>query len=834
MITEGNYRIFTLHPIDRSKLYLKVELGSAEPPRVIAVPSDGNPEQHWRLTSSQDSDKPDFFWVTNVSNDLVLTLLSEDHINPDPKSHLVCKIGSLALWRFEKDPNSNQLRLFSDIGLQPERFCVTIWFDLDAGSDSCAFTARVRGETSKREGRVYNQLWALEPVHDAPAPAPAPAPAQPIASGVSNTPLSTDSISPNELQCKYFTLTAHAARDAGPYDIIIVGTGIGGGVLAGDLFDTNSKLGDGAKRILVIERGSLVFHSYCLNSAKPGGVQKDRGHQNGLFFSTFRSKYNVDGPGNALDDWRGGPMYCLGGRSTTWGLYAPRIHDTTLQTYFTPAVCTALTTEFYEKAERLMNLALPNTKTIHQHVIERLNMDPEGRKVNVQWQWGRTASEVRPAGSSKGAFSTTEKLLEIAMSKPDDQAEHENFKILLGVEAREIVWKEGGGFKRAGGVRVKTASGDEIDIQVVGGGKVVLCAGSVATPAILLRSGVDLPEGSAILRDHEILYKVRSFRYKVPSVRAEVGPMKLQTYVDLGENNVALANICLDSSGFLPRGKGANDDIPRFAITFTTKTPLEWQGEVQLDNAREPVLKISKQSRAETQRNRELAIMERLTKAAMKTVQETLKVEFFDERLDEADEAEVQAKIDHNRGWRSPGNGRPTVTTRKQFFQRMGMGAVGHEMGTVPMAGPNEEMTPVDEDLRLSGAFKGVYVCDLSVFPGLPEANPSLTLAALSIRLSRSLLPRLTPGGPTPNELKVVNHSGDTIEVWVSNRAKVIGSGQNKNVKIGPGEHKSWARRKGIHEAVFVFRRNPRERGEVFFPAHELLLGVPGSLLPIM
>lgn len=176
MITEGSYRIFTLHPISRSKLYLKVELGSFEPPRVIAVPSDGSPEQQvrlprrnsllrgadsskhpspcqWKLTSSQDLDKPDFFWVTNVSNDLVLTLLSEDQINPDPKSHLVCKIGSLALWRFEKDPNSNQLRyafhrrmgpsthplrrLFSDIGLQPEPFCVTVWFDLNAGSGSC-------------------------------------------------------------------------------------------------------------------------------------------------------------------------------------------------------------------------------------------------------------------------------------------------------------------------------------------------------------------------------------------------------------------------------------------------------------------------------------------------------------------------------------------------------------------------------------------------------------------------------------------------------------------------------------------------------------------------
>ncbi|KAG8942897.1 hypothetical protein FRC04_003297 [Tulasnella sp. 424] len=651
-------------------------------------------------------------------------------------------------------------------------------------------------------GTTQNRPWAPE------GPDPA--------SRTSSIPSSTDPVFNNELQRKYFNLTAQAAADAGPYDIIIVGTGMGGGVLAGDLFDTNSKIGDGAKKILVIEKGDLVFHSYCLNSARPGGAQKDRGHQNGLFFTTFKGDYDVRG---AKETWNGGPMHCLGGRSTTWGLYAPRMHDRALQTCFSDAVRTALTSEFYEMAERLMNLALPWTKTIHQHVMERLNMDDAGRGANVQWQWGRTASEVRYAGSSKGAFSTIDKLLQIATSKP--MAKQESFKILLGVEAREIVWTQTGGVRTADKVKVKTASGNEIDIQLAAGGKVVLCAGSVASPAILLRSNADLPSREKVtLKDHEIFYKIRPFRYQDPSVRSEVGPMKLQTYVWLGAE-IALVNLCLDSSGFLPRAKGIDDDIPKLTTTFTTRKSSGWKGEVRLNSDREPVIDIS---RDEEPLNRaEQQTMETVTKAAMKTIQDVLKVEF----LDQDDKEDTQDEF---------ADPYPKVAqqgTTPKYFQRLRMGVLGHEMGTLPMALEGGD-GPVDENLSLKG-HGGVYICDMSVFRELPDANPSLTLAALSIRLSRLLLPRDSLEKPKDNELKVVNHSGETIQVWVSDQGNVANGGQNDYVQLRPGAQRSWTRDKDIPEAVFVFRRDPRKSGENdFLKEPELVLGFPGRLLPVM
>ena len=99
------------------------------------------------------------------------------------------------------------------------------------------------------------------------------------------------------------------------------------------------------------------------------------------------------------------------------------------------------------------------------------------------------------------------------------------------------------------------------------------------------------------------------------------------------------------------------------------------------------------------------------------------------------------------------------------------------------------------------------------------------------------MLPLLTLAKPTADELKVVNRSGETIEIWASNLAKVMDNGQNKNVKLRPGKYKSWTRKKDTPEAVFVFRWNPWEstrKSDVFFPMPELLLGFPYSFLPII
>ncbi|TFY78999.1 hypothetical protein EWM64_g5012 [Hericium alpestre] len=336
-----------------------------------------------------------------------------------------------------------------------------------------------------------------------------------------------------DLQRSFFQLTVDQAK-LNEYDIIVIGTGIGGGIIASDLFETNSMLGKDAKSVLVIERGNLAFHSHCLNTARPSGLNEDRGQQNDTFFAKFRDNFNFSEEMN-VDDWKGGPMYCLGGRSAAWGLFAPRVHDEILSRHFHPRVRHDLVSKYFREAETLMSLSLPTTKPIHQDLMERLNMAGD---LGVQWQWGRIASEFRDDKNfdfASGAYSTIDKLLEIAMSKPKapdgSDIEHANFKILLETEARALEFDDE---RKATGVVVRTPDGREETISLKTNGRVVLAAGSVASPAILLRSGVNLKKhGGLHLTDHDIFFKAQPFRYRVPHARQEVGTMKLQTYMRL-------------------------------------------------------------------------------------------------------------------------------------------------------------------------------------------------------------------------------------------------------------------------------------------------------------
>lgn len=135
-------------------------------------------------------------------------------------------------------------------------------------------------------------------------------------------PLSSDSY-----ESKFFQLSAAAvARDSWnyPYDYIIIGSGIGGGVLATDLLaknkllagttpaftsdstewkggmhgimkyvDLGTDLGDRSLKILVIERGGLVFNTHSLNMPQPSS-RANYGQMNDLFYHRFIGKWEMD------------------------------------------------------------------------------------------------------------------------------------------------------------------------------------------------------------------------------------------------------------------------------------------------------------------------------------------------------------------------------------------------------------------------------------------------------------------------------------------------------------------------------------------------------------
>lgn len=676
---------------------------------------------------------------------------------------------------------------------------------------------------------------------------------------------------PPTFQSIYFPITADqvAVKTNDKYDIIIVGSGIGGGVLAQDLYHTNFKLGPKkAKRVLLLERGDLRFHSHCFNAARPSGSSA-LGRQNDTFFETFRSHFAT---GPAATDWSGGPMYNLGGRSAAWGLFVPRIYENTLKEKFPAAVSNDLLSGYYDAAERLMGLSMPKTKTIHQYVMDRLNIDwtNTASESKTQWQWGRIASEFQDERNydfAQGAYSTIDSLLEIAMTQQKNAngafSQLNHFQTVLGANVHSLTFDKMNP-PRVTGVNVLTEKGKRAHIQLAHGGSVVLAAGSVDSPAILLRSerkfnhtenipeglgngqgmgaetmegaenneyarGSDkgtrskpiemhkkiLENGGLHLTDHDLLVFGSSFRYRNPKDRTEFGSLKLQTYLDLG-SRVALANMAVDASLFLPRGEFTqNDDLPKFIMVFLLELPLQDKVAIRLNAEKEPEIISPVHGTPPT--SAEMTILKNLTVSTMESLENSMGIEFI-------------------------------VDKKDVVLSTLGAGAVAHEVGSLPMMAkdPKSQKYCLDENLQIIPEIcSGVYVCDNSCFPHSPHANPSLTLAALAIRLSEQLNPPYDAqidGIVPPSDVKVMNQSGWVVRVTVSNVGLVRSDASDEEVRksedtaleqvveLKAGELAVWRRKAGIAESLFVYKLDRASETKSFLTQPVLVPAQPGEL----
>jgi hypothetical protein len=128
---------------------------------------------------------------------------------------------------------------------------------------------------------------------------------------------------------------------------------------------------------------------------------------------------------------------------------------------------------------------------------------------------------------------------------------------------------------------------------------------------------------------------------------------------------------------------------------------------------------------------------------------------------------------------------------------------------------------------------KGIYVCDLSVLPYAPESNPTLTLAALALRLSRQeLLPRLPGITTTVDTVYVVNQTGENIRVFVSNRAGVTSTSKDVVETLTPGQLTTRDRKEKVPESVMVYRLDYNS-DDKYLPEPQLYVANPGKILAI-
>jgi hypothetical protein len=231
---------------------------------------------------------------------------------------------------------------------------------------------------------------------------------------------------------------------------------------------------------------------------------------------------------------------------------------------------------------------------------------------------------------------------------------------------------------------------------------------------------------------------------------------------------------------------------------------LNKRNTIELDANDEPIVTMHRDPKF-SNTNKHVAELRNLTKEAMQVLQKALSIEIHGTEKDE----------DEN------------------FFKPLGLGGVAHELGTIPMAGRPDEPYCLETDLKLRG-HKGIYVCDLSVFPYSPEVNPTLTLAALALRLSRTrILPRLPIAAKDDNCVYVMNQTGDRVQVFVSNIAGVIiKESETKPELLEPGEYAVRKRKYGVQESVMVYKLD-YNRNDVFVPEPTVYVARPGEILTI-
>ena len=186
------------------------------------------------------------------------------------------------------------------------------------------------------------------------------------------------------------------------FDIVIVGSGMGGGVLADALADRNND--EPKKRILVLEAGSFLYPTHVYNCSRlPNGQVAQR-----FGCGTFRQTGN-SGSTNFIGER---PQLNFGGRSIFWSGLIPTVQPWELE-FFPEAVRQALAGGLLDQAGKAMNQAV-SMGAVAEAIVQRLRHRRLHRTSSssrrpapcTSHTCGRTAHRSRISSSNRRAYST--------------------------------------------------------------------------------------------------------------------------------------------------------------------------------------------------------------------------------------------------------------------------------------------------------------------------------------------------------------------------------------------------------------------------------------------
>ncbi|KAH8761364.1 hypothetical protein BGZ57DRAFT_904650 [Hyaloscypha finlandica] len=514
------------------------------------------------------------------------------------------------------------------------------------------------------------------------------------------------------------------------YDVIVVGSGMGGGVVASALADEN-------KRVLVLEAGSLLFPTHVGNLPRRLLIGKFQKHIWSLW--EYFSVKNYNTPPNSV--YNGGQGFNLGGRSIFWSSSIPPLAEWELGVW-PKAIRDYLLDNGpnggYALARGVFNSDIPQLEEFHVKTTTIL-----GGALGNDWEVLPAPVAVEYTGATEwsvpaGIFSTADLLLEDALVEGAQGGREP-----LTVNLNHAVWdvtldpnNDPNNNKRVTGVRCY----DLLDKQprTYKAKAVVLSAGTLESAKIALNSGIPNDKIGKGIVDHAIYYR----HFVIPSAAQKVLGLTPQN------PRVAPPRIEPQSTKILIRHKSATLQNHAFDIILELGAQFNQGRFVDRDHIEADLATRNGYLLCEIVFQFYAPLIDNNTVTLAPNGGNGAPVNVYMERAPVANELIVEARnvakqifdkfnaqaVLNEDDLNSP-DGLPNLKLAD-------VGGVAHEVGTLRMPVDGQKGV-VDQDLKFEG-YENLYACDNSVFPCSPAGNPSLTLVALARRCAKAVAANVT------------------------------------------------------------------------------------------
>jgi choline dehydrogenase-like flavoprotein len=479
------------------------------------------------------------------------------------------------------------------------------------------------------------------------------------------------------------------------FDVIVIGSGVGGGVLADELSDLGYK-------VLVLEAGGFLFPTHIANLPRRQRIERERLVKHiWELWADFQVRQYENLPGS---QYGGAYGFNLGGRSLFWGAFIPRMTSWELD-YWERDVKWALEDAYYQRAEDVVGRSV-QPRTLYVREVFQFLRTTLSRYNHIDAPVSARQNYVDANTISTGVFSTADLLLESRLFG----GKGGNLQINLN-HMVERVEENGTSEARVHARDLKTE-----ETRTYRGKFAVLCAGTIESARLALRSGLRPSEliGKG-LTDHPIYFS----HFKLPKGSRYFNPYasaKTLSQPQEQENTPRPPfNILIEINADLNQGRYLDDTI----LDQLIEQRGEWVlGEIVfLLNAElreQNFVSISGDGERQAQVFMEPVPIDMAQEQQIKTLAKQV--------VEDGLGGEII-----NAGWG-------------------GLGGVAHEVGTLRMERTKgkyvdehgQQAGVLDKNLRFR-SHERLFACDLSVFPTSPAANPTLTLVGLAIRLADHL-----------------------------------------------------------------------------------------------